>query len=58
MDSCSDDVCHGGTGESLAQYHRGFRTVSLGLVGTIQQSSLRDNPPSIFGETTSRIPPN
>ncbi|VEL35730.1 unnamed protein product [Protopolystoma xenopodis] len=54
----SDDVRHGGTDESLAQFHRGRQTVIRGLLGTFQQSSLRDNPPSVFGETTSRIPLN
>ncbi|VEL34337.1 unnamed protein product [Protopolystoma xenopodis] len=47
MDSCSDDVCHGGTDESLAQFHRGRRTVSRGIFRTIQQSSC--NPPSVSG---------
>ncbi|VEL39939.1 unnamed protein product [Protopolystoma xenopodis] len=54
MKSCSDDVRHS-TGKRLAQFHRGRRTVSRGLLRTIQQSSLRDNPPSVSGETTSRI---
>ncbi|VEL27935.1 unnamed protein product [Protopolystoma xenopodis] len=33
-------------------------TVSRGFLRTIQQSSLRHNPPSVSGETTSRIPSN
>ncbi|VEL34791.1 unnamed protein product [Protopolystoma xenopodis] len=55
IDTCSDDVCHS-TDESLAQVDRGRRMVSRRLLRTIQQSSLRDNPPSVSGETTSRIP--
>ncbi|VEL39131.1 unnamed protein product [Protopolystoma xenopodis] len=58
MKSCSDDVCHDGTDEHSAHFHRGRRTVSRGLLRTNQQSSLRDNPPSVSGETTSPIPPN
>ncbi|VEL41474.1 unnamed protein product [Protopolystoma xenopodis] len=58
MESCSDDAYHGGTGESLAHFQRGRRTLSRGLIRTIQQSSLRDNHPSVSSETTSRIPSN
>ncbi|VEL37424.1 unnamed protein product [Protopolystoma xenopodis] len=56
MYSCSADVCHGVTDESLAHVHRGRRTVSRGLLRTTQQSSLRGNPPSASDKTTSRIP--
>ncbi|VEL11572.1 unnamed protein product [Protopolystoma xenopodis] len=58
MQSCSDHVCHGGTDESLAQLHHGRKTVGRELLRTIQQSSLRGNPPSVSGETTSRMPSN
>ncbi|VEL38499.1 unnamed protein product [Protopolystoma xenopodis] len=44
MDSCSNDVCHGGKDESSAQVHRGRKMVSRGLLGIIEQSSLRGNP--------------
>ncbi|VEL09535.1 unnamed protein product [Protopolystoma xenopodis] len=40
MQSCSDDVCHGGTDESLAQLHLDRRTVRRGLFRTIRQSSI------------------
>ncbi|VEL13022.1 unnamed protein product [Protopolystoma xenopodis] len=53
MQSRSDDVRHKGTDDSLAQFHPRHRTMS-----TMQQSSLRDNPPSVSGETTSRIASN
>ncbi|VEL40764.1 unnamed protein product [Protopolystoma xenopodis] len=55
--SFSDDVCHC-TDESFAQFHRRCRTVSRRLLRTIQQSSLRDNPPSVSGQITSQIPSN
>ncbi|VEL33973.1 unnamed protein product [Protopolystoma xenopodis] len=54
MDSYSDDVCHS-IDEGLAQFLRGRMTVIGGLVCTIRQSLLRDNPPSVSGETASRI---
>ncbi|VEL16189.1 unnamed protein product [Protopolystoma xenopodis] len=47
MDSCSDDICQA-TDEGLAHFHRVRRTVGQGLLRTIQQSSLRDNSPSVF----------
>ncbi|VEL37936.1 unnamed protein product [Protopolystoma xenopodis] len=46
MDSFSDDVCHS-TDESFALFNRGRNAVSRGLLRIIQQSSLRDNPPSV-----------
>ncbi|VEL37108.1 unnamed protein product [Protopolystoma xenopodis] len=52
MKSCSYGVCHEGTDESSVQVIRGGRTVSRSLIGTIQQPSLRDNSPSVSGETT------
>ncbi|VEL08916.1 unnamed protein product [Protopolystoma xenopodis] len=58
MEYCSDDVCHGGTNESLAQFHQARETVNRGLLRTIQQSSLRGNPPSVSRKTTSGIPSN
>ncbi|VEL23224.1 unnamed protein product [Protopolystoma xenopodis] len=46
MGACSDDVFQS-TDESLAELHQDRKTVSKGLLRTIQQSSLRGNSPSV-----------
>ncbi|VEL09833.1 unnamed protein product [Protopolystoma xenopodis] len=46
MVSGSDDVRHR-TDESSARSHRGGRTVSRGLLRTIQQIKVQGNPPSV-----------
>ncbi|VEL21314.1 unnamed protein product [Protopolystoma xenopodis] len=50
-----DDVCHGGTVESLAQFCRDRRAARRGFLRTIQQSFLHDDTPTVCSETTSRI---
>ncbi|VEL07065.1 unnamed protein product [Protopolystoma xenopodis] len=53
--TCSDDVCRGGTDEILVQFLHGRQL----LLGTIEQSSLRGNPPSVSGRLViSQSEPN
>ncbi|VEL40493.1 unnamed protein product [Protopolystoma xenopodis] len=53
--SGSDDVRHM-TSQSSAQSRRGRRTVSQGLLRTIQQKKGKGNLPSEFGGANLRIP--
>ncbi|VEL38597.1 unnamed protein product [Protopolystoma xenopodis] len=55
MLSGSDDVRRR-TAESSAQSHRGGKTVSRGLLRTIQQTKGQGNPLEISGVATLRIP--
>ncbi|VEL11492.1 unnamed protein product [Protopolystoma xenopodis] len=56
MESCSYDVCHGGTDESLAQFHLDRRMVSRRLLCTIQQFSLCNKPPPVSSPVSSEPP--
>ncbi|VEL40015.1 unnamed protein product [Protopolystoma xenopodis] len=44
------------TNDSSAQIHRGHKTVSPGLLRTIQQTKVQGNTPAISGEGNLRIP--
>ncbi|VEL15374.1 unnamed protein product [Protopolystoma xenopodis] len=51
----SDDVGHM-TDKSSARSHQGRRTVSRGLLRTIQQTKVQDNPPAVSGGVNLRMP--
>ncbi|VEL08879.1 unnamed protein product [Protopolystoma xenopodis] len=55
MVSSSDDVRQMSE-ERSARSHRGRRTVSRGLLRTIQQTKGQSNPPSVSGEANLQIP--
>ncbi|VEL13567.1 unnamed protein product [Protopolystoma xenopodis] len=51
----SDDV-YDRTDEGSARIHRGRKTLSQGLLGTIKQTKVQGNPPVVSVQANLRIP--